>query len=98
VAAASIVGGMMFLSVHQFAVAEYGCRCCIVLFRSLVVQVTVPAPHKTGWLFALSPDMAEFLEVVALCVSNLSSIRLYPGCNMAKAAQFEYLLGLWRPM
>jgi hypothetical protein len=47
VAAASIVGGMRFLSVHQLAVAACRYRWCIALFRAPLVQVT--APHHIRW-------------------------------------------------
>jgi hypothetical protein len=37
------------------------------------------------------------LAVVALRETSLGFIHLYPDCNMAKACQFEYLMGLCRP-
>jgi hypothetical protein len=85
---------MRFLSVHQFAVAACRYRCCIALFRELLVQVTAPEPHRTGSLLAVSPDMAEFLAVITLRETSLSFVSIYPDYNMAKACQFEYHLGL----
>jgi hypothetical protein len=58
------------------------------------VQVTAPTPHKTGSLFAVCPDIAELLAVVTLRETSLGSVRFYPDCNMTKAHQFEYLMGL----
>jgi hypothetical protein len=55
--AASIVGGR-FLSVHQLAVSACRYRCCIALFRALLVQVTAPTPHTAGRLLLVGPDMA----------------------------------------
>jgi hypothetical protein len=38
--------------------------------------------------------MAELLAVVTLRDTSLGFVRLYPDSNMAKAHQFEYLIGL----
>jgi hypothetical protein len=48
------------------------------------VQVTAPAPHTKGRFLAVSPDMAEFLAVVAPRETSLNFVRLYTDCNMAK--------------
>jgi hypothetical protein len=90
----SIVGGMSFLSVHQLAVAACRYRCRIALFRAFLLQVTASTPHTTGRLLAVSPDMDELLAVVTLRETSQGFVRLYPDCNMAKARQFEYLIGL----
>jgi hypothetical protein len=45
-------------------------------------------------LLAVSADMSEFLAVVILRETSMSFVCIYPDCNMAKACQFEYLLGL----
>jgi hypothetical protein len=47
-----------------------------------------------GRLLAVSPDIAELLEVVTMREVSLGFVHLYPDCNMAKACQFEYLMGL----
>jgi hypothetical protein len=60
--------------------------------------VTVSAPKTTGRLLAVSPDMARYLAVVALHETSGSSVGLYPECNMAKAYQFEYFVGLLLPV
>jgi hypothetical protein len=59
-----------------------------------LLGVTAPAPHTTGRLLAVSPDMAELLAVVTLRETSLGFMRLCPDCSMAKARQFEYLMGL----
>jgi hypothetical protein len=59
VPAASIVGGMRFLSVNHLATAGCRYRCCIALFRASLVQVTAPTPHTTGRLRAVSQNMTE---------------------------------------
>jgi hypothetical protein len=46
-----------------------------------------------GRLLAVSPDVAELLAVVTLRETSLAFVRLYCDCNMAKAHQFEYLVG-----
>jgi hypothetical protein len=92
--AASIVGGMRFLSIHQLAVAACCYQCCIALFQAFLVQVTTPTSHTTGRLPAVSPDMAELLELVTLCETSLGFVCLYSNSNMAKAHRFKYLMGL----
>jgi hypothetical protein len=92
VAAASIVGGMRFLTVHQLAFAACRYRHCIALFRALLGQL--PEPRVTGRFLAVSPDTAAFLPVVTHRKTSQSFVRLYPDFNMARARQFEYLLGL----
>jgi hypothetical protein len=47
-----------------------------------------------GRLFAAGPDMAELLAVVTMRETSLVFVHLYPDYNMAKACQFEYLMGL----
>jgi hypothetical protein len=81
VAAALIVGGMKFLSVHQRAVAACRYRRCIALFWALLVQVTTPAPHTTWKFLAVSQNMAEFLAVVTLHEVSLSFVLLYSDCD-----------------
>jgi hypothetical protein len=69
-------------------------RCCSVLYRAFLVQMTAPTPHTKESLLEVSPDIAELLAVVTLCETSLDFVRLYTVCNMAKACQFEYLMGL----
>jgi hypothetical protein len=53
-------------------------------------------PHTTynGLLLAVSPDIAEMLAVVTPREASVGFVHPHPDCNMAKARQFEYLLGL----
>jgi hypothetical protein len=92
--AASVVEGMRFLSVHQFAVAACRCRCCTALFWSFLVQVAAPTPHTTGRLLAVIPGTAELLTFVTLRDTSLGFVFLHPDCNMAMTREIEYLLGL----
>jgi hypothetical protein len=94
VPAASTVGGVRLLSVHQLAVATYQYRCCIARLRAFLVQVIPPTPYTTGRLLVVSPDMAELLAVVTLLETSMGFVLLYPDFNMAKARQFDYLMGL----
>jgi hypothetical protein len=74
------------------------CSCSMyALFRAFLVQMTAPTPHTMGRLVAVSPDLVELLAVVTLCETSLGFIHLYPGCNMAKAHQVKYHIGLWCP-
>jgi hypothetical protein len=47
--------------------------------------VAAPTRHTTRRLFAVNPDMAEFLADGTLLETSLSFIRLYLDCNMAIA-------------
>jgi hypothetical protein len=75
--AASIVGGLRFVSAHKLAGSACRNRCYITLFRELSGQAAIPAPHITGRLLAVSPDIAEFLAGVTLRESSLGFVRLY---------------------
>jgi hypothetical protein len=87
VAAASIVGGMRFLTVHQLTVAACRYGCCITFFRALLVKVTITATHTTGRLLADRPYMVKFLAVVTAWDQSV----------FCTPRQFENLMGLWRP-
>jgi hypothetical protein len=63
---------------------------------ALFVQVTVPAPQAGVRLFAVCPDVAELLAVIALHKTILSSICLYLDCDVAEAWQSENFLGFCR--
>jgi hypothetical protein len=79
---------------HQLAVAACRYRCCIALFRAFFLHVTAPTPHTTERLLAVSRDTAEMLAVVTLREASVGFVRLCPDYSVAKARQFEYLLGL----
>jgi hypothetical protein len=91
VPAASAAGELGFLSAHQLAVAACRYRCCVALYRAFLVQVTTPAPHTAGRVLAGSPDMAEFLAVVAMRETSLGFIRPYPDCKMNISWDFDVL-------
>jgi hypothetical protein len=91
VPAASIIGEMRFLSVHQLPVAACPYRFCIALFQGLFVQVAAPTQHTTGKLLAVSPDMAEVLALVALYENSLGFARHCSDCHITKAYQFGYV-------
>jgi hypothetical protein len=57
------------------------------------VQVISSAPKAAGRLFAVCPDVAELLAVMALRKTILSSICLHPDCDVAEALQSENFLG-----
>jgi hypothetical protein len=75
--AASVVGGMGFLSVAQLAVAACWFRFCISLLWAVFVQVATPTPQATGRYLTVFPDMAEILAVVTLRQTSLRFISLY---------------------
>jgi hypothetical protein len=61
------------------------------------VKVSAHSIQTVGWLFAISPDVAELLAVVTLRNSALGSVCLHPDSNVAEAWQTENFLGLCRP-
>jgi hypothetical protein len=87
VSAAGIIAGMWLFFLQKLAVAA--CRSGVSIFRlwTLFLQLAVPAPLTTVWLFALCPVMAVLLALVTLRESALSSICLHPDGNAAEAWQ-----------
>jgi hypothetical protein len=75
--AASVVGGMRFLSVAQLAVAACRFRFYIALLRAVFVEVATRTPQATGRYLTVCPDMAEILAVVTLRQTSLRFISLY---------------------
>jgi hypothetical protein len=55
------------------------------------------ATQTAGRLFAISPDVAELLAVVALGKSILDSISLHPASNVAEVWETELFPGLCLP-
>jgi hypothetical protein len=98
IAAASVVGGLRFVSAHQLAVAACRYQWCIAPFWELSVFVATPTPHRMGRLLTVSPDIAEFLADVTLHEPCLGFVSLYPDCNMTQDHQFEYLIWLGCPV
>jgi hypothetical protein len=84
---------MGVFSLRQFAVATYWSGGSVILW-TLFVQVVAPIPKTTGWLFAVCPDVAELLAVVALRKSALGSICLRLNSNVVEAWQTEDSLQL----
>jgi hypothetical protein len=87
---------MWLLALQQLAVAAFRSGRGIFLFRTLFVQVPAPAPQTTGRLFAVRPDVAKLLAVVALREGVLCSICLYLDGNVAEAWRLEDFLGFFR--
>jgi hypothetical protein len=88
--AAAVIGGMSFSPSANWQLQHVG-------VEAILVQVSTPAPQTLGRLFAVSPDVAELLAVVALGKSVLGYISLHPDSNVAEAWQTENFLGLCRP-
>jgi hypothetical protein len=95
--AAAVMGGMSFLSLRQLAVIACSCASSVSLLWAVLVQVSAPAPQTAGRLFAVSPDVAQLLAVVAFGKSILDFIILHPDGNVAEAWQTESFLVLCRP-
>jgi hypothetical protein len=94
---AAVVGGMRFLSFSQLAVAARRCRRCILFLWTVSMQVATPTPQTAGRLFAVGPDAAKFLAVVALRKGVLRFVGLYLDGNVAEVGQFKQILGLFCP-
>jgi hypothetical protein len=97
VSAGPIVGGMGFFSFRQPAVAACWGGCCVPLLGALFVEVSAPAPLTTRRVFAICPDVAELLAVVALRKKILGSVCLHPDSTVTEARQTENFLGLCPP-
>jgi hypothetical protein len=87
---------MGFFSLRQMAVTTGWGGGSVFSFGALFVQVATPAPQTTGRLFAVCPDEAELLTVVALGEGVLRSVGLHLYCNVAEAWQLENLLEFCR--
>jgi hypothetical protein len=74
--AASVVGGMRFLSIAQLAVATCQFRFFIALLQAVFVQVATHTPQATGRYLTVCTDMAEILAVVTLRQISLRFISL----------------------
>jgi hypothetical protein len=61
------------------------------------MQVAATTPQAAGRLFAIGPDVAKFLAVVALFEGDLGFVGLYLDCDLAEAGQLEYFLGFNGP-
>jgi hypothetical protein len=88
---------MGVFSFRQPEVAACWGGCCVPLLGALFVDVSAPAPQTARRLFAICPDVAELLTVVALRKRILGSICLHPDSSVAEARQTENFQGLCRP-
>jgi hypothetical protein len=88
---------MGLFSFRQLTVAARWGGSYISFLGALLVQVTALAPQAARTLFAVCPDVAELLAVMALRKTILISICLYPDCDMTVAFLSEHLLGFCRP-
>jgi hypothetical protein len=81
-AAASVWHWMSFLSFYKGAAAATQHRFCIRPFGAFPMQVATTAPQTSRGLFAVGPDMAKVLAVVALHKASLSSVWFYLDNNV----------------
>jgi hypothetical protein len=91
IAAASIVVGMRFL--HP---PTCSCTMSVSMLRCPFLGTTCAGdhPHTTiqrGGCLQLTQTWPNFCQ---LHETSLGLVCLYPGCNVTKACQFEYLQGL----
>jgi hypothetical protein len=96
-AAASVDGRMGFVAVHQFAIAARWCEFVVCFLRAILVQVAATAPHAAWSLIKICPYMAKILTFIALCQAILVSVCLHLDRYVAKARQFEDILGPLSP-
>jgi hypothetical protein len=82
VSAAPIICGMWFFSFRQPTVAARWGERCIPFLGALLVQVIPSASQAAVRLFAVCPDVAELLAVMALRKTILSSIYLHLDCDV----------------
>jgi hypothetical protein len=68
---------MGLLSLCHLAITARWCGRRVSAFGTLIVQVTAPAPHTTGRLPAVGPDVPKLLAVMALHKASLSTIGLH---------------------
>jgi hypothetical protein len=61
------------------------------------VQMAAPAPHTTGRLATVCPDVTKLLAVMTLREATLTPVCLYSDGNAAKVLELEDLLGFRRP-
>jgi hypothetical protein len=89
VSAVLTMGGIWSFSCRPLAAAACWDERRIPFLGTLLVQVTANAPQAAGRLLAVFPDVAELVAFMTMCKTILSSICLYPGCDVAVASQSE---------
>jgi hypothetical protein len=62
--------------------------------QSLCLFGAAPTPQAAGRLFAVGPDLAKILAVVALRKVVLGLIRLYLDANVTEIGEFKQVLRL----
>ena len=75
---------MWLLSLRQSAVAAYWGGGSVLLFWAHFVKVATSTPQTTWGLFAVSPNVAELLTIIALCKPVVCFVGLHPDGNMAE--------------
>jgi hypothetical protein len=91
VAAASVIGWMGFLAVHQFAIAACWRRFVVCFFRAILVQVAASAVEVDYSL----PIHGQTFDSYSIAI--LVSVCLHLNRYVAKARQFENILGFLSP-
>jgi hypothetical protein len=89
VSAALIFGGMWFLSLLQLTVAASWSGGPFSFLSRHSLCRCPPAPHVTGRLLTIRPDVAKLLGVVTLRKITLCPVSLNPDGNVANALQLE---------
>jgi hypothetical protein len=97
VAADSIVGRKGFLSVHKLAVAACRCGRVVCFLRAFIVQLAATIPQAAESLLTIIPHTTEPLVVIPLRQAILAFVCLHLDRYVAKACQFEDILGLLSP-
>jgi hypothetical protein len=88
---------MGFLAVHHLDIVACRCGLIVCFFRAIFVQVTATTPYAAERLITFCPYMAKLLTVIALSQAILVSVCLHLERYVAKARQFEDILGLLSP-
>jgi hypothetical protein len=91
VSAATIICGVGLFSFHQPTFTAYWSGRCTPFLGALLVQVTASA-QAAGRMLTVCPDVEELLAVMALRKTILSSVCLYPDCDVAEVLQSENFL------
>jgi hypothetical protein len=84
-AVVALVRAFSSLSLHQLAVTACWCGSSVSLLWAVLVRVSAHATQTAERLFAICPDVAELLAVVAPGNSILGSISFHPDRNVAEA-------------
>jgi hypothetical protein len=97
VAAASVEGRMGFLAVNHFAIVACWCGFVVCFLQTIFVQVAATTSHAAWRLITICPYMAKLLTFITLCQTILVSVCHHLDRYVAKAHNFEDILGLFSP-